>query len=200
VFGTIDGAPATIDEGRGLGQLTLTRLPILAIDNRRVVSVPGGSARSVLHVRVATARGELDTYNAHLQGPNDPEDAATEMNDVIAFIQSTQGPDGIALLGGDLNSGDTAPVYGLLRDAGFVELGELAGLVCTASDNSGCTNDTVPLAEPGNRTRVRLDYLWLRSPRAFTLRSAGLAFGEPFALSGGGVLWASDHRGLAAEF
>jgi endonuclease/exonuclease/phosphatase family metal-dependent hydrolase len=200
VFGRIDGAEPTVGGGQGLGQATLTRLPILTVANHLVVRVPGGTPRNVLHVRVDTPLGEVDSFNAHLQGPNVPEDAATEMRDVLAFIDSHVGPDGIALLAGDLNSHDTASVYDVLRAAGFVDLATEAGLRCEPGDNSGCTNDTLPLAEPGNRTSVRLDYLWLRAPGMLEPRRVALAFDEPFPLAGGGVLWASDHRGVAADF
>ncbi|MBI3184301.1 MAG: endonuclease/exonuclease/phosphatase family protein [Myxococcales bacterium] len=195
VFGGILGGAPTVNSGSGLGQATITLLPVLSKANHSVVQVQALSPRSVLHVRVSTGLGPLDLFNAHLQGPSDATKANQEMSDVLAFVNTQSAPGGLALLGGDLNSPESAPVYQLLRSAGFVDLGAAAGLVCSANDNRGCTNETFPLAQAGNRTSQKLDYLWVRGTAASSCASI---FEQPFQLPGG-VLWASDHIGVSAR-
>ncbi|MBI5528820.1 MAG: endonuclease/exonuclease/phosphatase family protein [Deltaproteobacteria bacterium] len=194
IFGPINGQPPTKNSGSAFGQITMTRLPIVSYANYSVVEVEEMSPRSVLHARITAGGRDVDFFNAHLQGPDDPTAAATEMNDVLAFIDATSVPGGIAVLGGDLNSPDSAPLYDVLRAAEFSEAGAMAGLICTPANNSGCTNSTIPLREPGNRTSKRLDYVFLRGA-ALDPAGCGLVFAEPVNLDGG-VLWPSDHIGM----
>jgi len=197
VFGDIGGYPPACPPPVGLGEATLTRLPVVETHGHSVVSVQPFSPRSVVHVRVRTARGLVDTYNVHLQGPDDPVRAATEMRDVLAFVAVTQSSDGRAVIAGDFNSVESDTPHGVLRDAGFVDLGGRAGLMCARAGDPGCSNSTMPLAQPGRRTDVRIDYIFVRGIAPDAFRTT-MFLDAPVPLADGGVLWTSDHIGVLA--
>lgn len=198
ISGDVSGAAPVVGAVTWSGQATLSRLPILAMDNHSVTMVDTLSPRAVLHTRVGSELGDVDVFNAHLSGPDDQEAATTELEDVVAFVEARAAPGGIAILGGDLNSTEELPVFDVLRRAGFVDVGASCGLICTGGVRTGCTNSHVPLGEPGDRATKRLDYFWLRAAAPVSLSCAPL-FGEPFDLGDGDVLWASDHSGVRIE-
>ncbi|MBI2378343.1 MAG: hypothetical protein HYV07_30365 [Deltaproteobacteria bacterium] len=99
------------------------------------------------------------------------------------------------MLAGDFNLADTSPVLSTLSERGFVDAAA-SGLIFTTQDRRGCTNDTLPLAEPGFRANTRIDYAFVRSSMDVRCRPI---FDRPFELGTGGTLWASDHIGLSCE-
>ncbi len=195
-FGDILGSPPSRNGGSGLGQLTATRLPVLLRDNHAVVGVAAFRFRTILLVRVELGGRLVDLYNVHLQGSDNPEEASREMGDVLGYVSASSDPEAVAVIGGDFNVADDEAVWKMLRDAGFVEAMDTSGLSCAAGDAAVCTNSTIPLGEPGRRTSVRLDYVWVRGAR---IASGRLVFDEPFSQEDGSVLWPSDHIGVFAE-
>lgn len=197
LHGDILGHDLVGADGDGWGQATLTCLPVNATGNH-MLSDTNGTPRSVSWVQVQAgdvgldgAAATLDIYNAHTSG-----NGAAELGDLLAFVDQTATGD-VALLGGDLNQRDTDGALSVIRDAGFVDLGERGGLTCLTQGDLGCTGDTMPLAEAGNRATVRIDYLWQRGGSPGT--DARPLLGEPLVLDEGGALWPSDHIGVRAE-
>ena len=197
VFGDITGLP--IDEG-ALGQMTLTRLPLISAENHHI-----GGPRSLHRVTVETDFGPLDLYNAHLEGTGAiidvSEDAPLmEMENVLAFIQATR--TGPAILAGDFNAEPDDPSIQALRDAGFVDALAAAGdATCAVAGDPGCTSSTRPLSDNAeNRTRRRIDYIWALSgeAQALTVERAALFLNKPAEPADGGLLWPSDHIGVQA--
>ncbi|MCZ7586818.1 MAG: endonuclease/exonuclease/phosphatase family protein [Deltaproteobacteria bacterium] len=194
-FGNVFGFPPDPAGGLLEGRLTMTSRGVLGDASNRPVWL----FRTVLHVRVSSPFGPVDLYNAHLEGPGEDAQARAEMQNVLDFIGETAGDGNPVILAGDFNSRDTEAPAQMLRDAGFTDLADASGLVCAPPDDqSGCTSDTMPLGEAGNRTAKRIDYLWLRADPEPAFDCV-LAFGEPFEVAPGDFLWASDHIGLYCE-
>jgi endonuclease/exonuclease/phosphatase family metal-dependent hydrolase len=194
VFGDLLGDPPSDNGGTGLGQLTITRLPIIAKGNHKIAVDP---ARCVVYVEVMTSFGPMHLFNAHLEGWDDPMKAEAELKEVLAFIESAAMRSETVVLGGDFNRAESDASLHVLRDAGFVDLVSAQGLKCTSGDQSGCTSSTFPLAETGNRTTERIDYMWLRTNSTAMKPSTSLTFDHPYPVDGGS-LWASDHIGIAS--
>jgi endonuclease/exonuclease/phosphatase family metal-dependent hydrolase len=198
IFGDINGD--IIDQGF-LGQLTLTRLEVLSSENH---DLPG--VRSIHRVTVQTETGPVDIYNTHLEGTGAVVDvtldaSVVEMQEVIDFINATRTGPGPVILAGDFNAEPSDPSIQTLTDAGFIDvLVEGGDATCEAEGDAGCTSGTIPLAEPGNRTRRRIDYMFVLpgGDVGVDVDEASLFNNEPFELEGGGVLWASDHIGVQA--
>jgi endonuclease/exonuclease/phosphatase family metal-dependent hydrolase len=194
VFGDITGAPV----GQGsLGQLTITRLPVLSSENHFV-----GGARSVQRVTVETPAGPVDLYNAHLEGAGavldvGPDAPVEEIEDVLAFIERTRS--GPVVLAGDFNAQPDDPSVRALLAAGFVDAMAAAGdAACDRAGGSGCTNSTVPLGDnPQRLASRRIDYVFLLPAEDLAIEAAAaqLFLGEPQETARG-LLWASDHIGL----
>jgi endonuclease/exonuclease/phosphatase family metal-dependent hydrolase len=190
VFGDITGAP--VGEG-AIGQMTLTRLPVVSSENRHI-----GAPRAVHRVTVETGRGRLHLYNAHLNGTAfDPEGAVEEIETVLAFIDATAGDEPV-VLAGDFNAEPDDPSIAALRDAGFVDaMAEAGDATCASAGDPGCTASTTPLGEEGNRADRRIDYVFVRPGAEGDARPAEATpfLNQPAPVEGG-VLWASDHIGL----
>jgi len=195
VFGDITGGP--IDTG-GIGQMTLTRLPVVSSENHAVS--PG---RSVHRVTVQTERGEVDIYNAHLTGSDpDPQAAAKEIEGVLAFIRETRGGAGPVILAGDFNAEPSDASIRALLDAGFIDaMADAGDAICEQAGDPGCTSGTIPLAEPGNRADRRIDYVFVLpgDQVGIDVRQASPFQNQPIDLGGGRLLWPSDHIGVQAE-
>lgn len=198
VFGNFLGGP--IDEP-GLGQMTFTRLPIVASENRSASQI-----RSVVHLALQTEHGIVDVYNAHLEGTGavleTGEDAAiAEMDAVIAFIEETRDPLGIVILAGDLNAEPDAPSIQRLIDAGFIDaLAEAGDATCDAAGDPGCSNSEIPLADNPERTSDhRIDYIFVThgiGRLVEEVKEAELFLADPVELEDGELLQVSDHIGL----
>ena len=195
VFGPINGE--AIDTG-ALGQLTLTRLPILSSENHYV-----GGARAVHRVTVETDAGPIDLYNVHLEGTeDDPQLAITEIENVLAFIDSTRTPGAPAILAGDFNAQPDDPMIQAVLEAGFIDALAAAGdATCDGPGDPGCTSSTKPLGDNAESlSSRRIDYIFFQPGAGLPLaaRTAALFLNEPVDIGGGRLLWASDHIGVQA--
>lgn len=194
VFGDITGAPV----GQGsIGQLTITRLPVLSSENHFV-----GGARSVQRVTVETPAGPVDLYNAHLEGTGavldvGPDAPAAEIENVLAFIERTRS--GPVVLAGDFNAEPGDPSVRALLAAGFVDAMAAAGdATCVRAGDPGCTNSTVPLGDNPQRLAARrIDYVFVLPADGVSIDAAAA---QPFLSepqqTARGLLWASDHIGV----
>lgn len=198
VFGDISGNPIG---GGGLGQMTLTRLPIVSSENYLI-----GGARSVHRVTVQTDKGPLDLYNPHLEGTGAVidatlDDSVVEVRNLLDFISTTRSGTGPVIVGGDFNAEPQDPSIAEMLGEGFVDVLPAGGdATCEAVGDPGCTSGTIPLSEPGNRTDHRIDYVFVLdgSQVSIDVKEAALFLGEPVDIGDGQVLWASDHIGNQA--
>ena len=156
VFGAVDGAP--INEG-AIGQLTITKLPILSSENFHV-----GTVRAIHRVTLQTDAGPLNIYNIHLDGTGleHPEAAVTEINTMIDFVERTRNG-GPAVLAGDFNADPTDPSIQTLLRKGYIDALATAGdATCTKAGDPGCTNSNMPLGDNPNLTSDhRIDYIFV---------------------------------------
>jgi endonuclease/exonuclease/phosphatase family metal-dependent hydrolase len=198
VFGNFLGD--AIDVG-GVGQMTLTRLPILSSENRNASGI-----RSVHRVTVQTDAGPVHIYNAHLEGTGavletDKDAAVAEMQAVIDFIEETRNG-GPAILAGDLNAEPQDPSIQTLLDAGFIDALAAAGdAACAQAGDPGCTNSTIPLGDNAeNRADQRIDYIFVLPGADVTVEvvEASLFNNEPQRTGDSLLLWPSDHIGVRA--
>lgn len=199
VFGPLNGQAI---DGGGLGQMTLTRLPILSTENRSVGPVPG-SVRAVHRVTVETEIGPVDVYNVHLEGTEpDPQLAIDEIENVLAFIRETRTGAGPVILAGDFNAQPGDPAIQALLEAGFVDVLAVGGdATCAAAGDPGCTSDTAPLGDnPENLTSRRIDYIFVLAGEdlSLSIRSAQLFLNAAQPIGEGRLLWPSDHIGVQA--
>jgi endonuclease/exonuclease/phosphatase family metal-dependent hydrolase len=199
VFGPLNGQAI---DGGGLGQMTLTRLPILSTENRSVGPVPG-SVRAVHRVTVETEIGPVDVYNVHLEGTEpDPQLAIDEIENVLAFIRETRSGTGPVILAGDFNARPGDPAIQAVLEAGFVDVLAAGGdATCAAAGDPGCTGSTIPLGDnPANLADHRIDYIFVLAGDDLSLdiRSAALFLNAPQPIDEGRLLWPSDHIGVQA--
>ena len=200
LFGDIVGSP--MDTG-SLGQMTLTRLPIVSSENHHI-----GGVRSVHRVTVRAEDGTLiDIYNAHLEGTGaiidvTQDQSVVEINNVIDFIKTTRSGTGPVILDGDLNALPDDPSIQRLLDEGFIDVLATGGdATCDQAGDPGCTNSALPLGDnPTNTADHRIDYIWTLpgTDASFAIKSAALFGNTPADIGGGHTLWASDHIGVQA--
>lgn len=179
----------------GVGQLTITRLPVLSSENHHV-----GGPRAVHRVTVQMDDGVVDIYNAHLEGTDDddPQAAVTEIANVMDFIDDTRSG-GPVILAGDFNALPDDLSIRALREAGYVDVLAKAGNAsCNEAGDPGCTADNVPLADPTPKADHRIDYIFILDGDGlrFDPDDATLFLNEPVDIGGGEALWASDHIGV----
>ena len=194
VFGNVFGTKPTINGGQIEGQLIMTDAPLIGDPHNMAVSL----FRCVIHTRLNTPLGPVYLYNVHLDGGGDYEHAVGEMSDVLGYVENTAGDENTVIMAGDFNSLDDSPVFDLMDDSGFIDLGDLSGLVCSETENHGCTNQTFPLADPENPSSVRIDYVWMKTTKDIEAECTPI-FHEPFEISDGEHLWASDHIGVTCS-
>jgi len=200
IFGNFLGE--AIDTG-GLGQLTITRLPIVASDNRSVSAI-----RSAVHVAVQTDLGVVDLYNVHLEGTGavlDVEriESVIEIDNVIDFIRETRSGTGPVIVAGDFNAEPDDPaIRQFIEEGGFIDtLAEAGDATCESPGDAGCSNSTIPLGDNAeNLADVRIDYLFVLPGEGVDIEveSADRFQDEPVDIAGGRLLWLSDHIGMQA--
>jgi endonuclease/exonuclease/phosphatase family metal-dependent hydrolase len=199
VFGNFLAGPI---DAPGLGQLTVTKLPITAKENHRVSKI-----RSVQHIALKTKHGTVDVYNAHLEGSGavletGADASVAEMDEVIKFIDQTRDGSGPVILAGDLNAKPDSPSIQRLVGAGFTDALATAGdATCAKQGDPGCSDSRIPLGDnPKNLTDERIDYMFVKpGDRAIRVKNAQRFLPEAIDIGGGHTLYVSDHIGLIVE-
>jgi endonuclease/exonuclease/phosphatase family metal-dependent hydrolase len=194
LFGDITGAP--MNEG-ALGQMTVTRLPVISSENKHI-----GGVRAVSRVTVQTDEGVIDLYNAHLEGTDetDPQVALDEIATVMTFIEESRTPGAAAIIAGDFNALPADPAIRAVVDAGFLDvLVEGGDATCEQAGDPGCTNSAIPLGDnPEHLADRRIDYIFARPGEDVSLSvdESALFLPDPLDIGGGSLLWVSDHIGV----
>jgi endonuclease/exonuclease/phosphatase family metal-dependent hydrolase len=182
VFASVDppGAP------KRYGNAILTRHRIVETSDRKLE--PLNDYRVALHTRLDVGGRTLDAYVTHLHHTLEGDTIrATQVADLLAFIDSTRAPGEALLLGGDLNAAPDTPELGPVRNRltdawPFVHPGEIDSSVTTLN------------VAKGHAPRV-IDYLFFGPDRLRVVASE--IFLDTPAADG---LWASDHFGVWARF
>jgi endonuclease/exonuclease/phosphatase family metal-dependent hydrolase len=198
-FGSITGADVNV--GTDLGQVTITRLPVVSSEN-----FTAGGLRTVLRVTVQTEGGPVDVYNAHLEGTGAVTDAGEdealiEIENVLGFIEATRSGTGPVVFGGDLNATpDESSIVKLVDDGWIDALATGGDATCGRTGDPGCTSGNIPLADPAPKADHRIDYIWALPGTEYSIevKEARLFNNEPFDIGEGAMLWASDHIGVRA--
>jgi endonuclease/exonuclease/phosphatase family metal-dependent hydrolase len=200
VFGNFLGEPI---DASGLGQLTITRLPIASTGNHSVSAI-----RSAVHVAVQTELGVVDLYNVHLEGTGavldvEGDASVVEVNNVVEFIRQTRSGTGPVIVAGDFNAEPVDPsIAAFMGPGGFIDaLDEGGDATCEGQGDPGCSSDTIPLGDnPQNLTDHRIDYIFVLPGDDIDIEvvSADRFQDEPIDIGGGRLLWLSDHIGMQA--
>jgi len=124
--------------------------------------------------------------------------------EVVDFLDRTADPDGVTIVGGDLNATPGEPTVETFLDAGYFDAWLEAGNAeCDPETGEGCTggaNDETALAGMDIETRAmneRIDYLMVRAGGdcAAVAEVEGFA-NEPLDEPVNGLFFMADHTGL----
>ena len=199
-FGNFLGEAIDTD---GLGQLTITRLPVVSSGNRSVSAI-----RSAVHVAVQTDLGVVDLYNVHLEGTGavldvEGDASVVEIDNVIDFINETRSGTGPVIVAGDFNAEpDDLSIREFVEEGGFIDtLAEAGDASCESAGDAGCSSNTIPLGDNAeNLTDHRIDYIFVLPGEGVDIEvvSADRFQDEPVEIGGGRLLWLSDHIGMQA--
>jgi hypothetical protein len=196
--------------------MILSRLPIVDQGWVDLAAFPW----SAYWVQVDSDIGTVDFLTTHFaSSSNNPPCAADfcppfceiglETNqcnslEVIDFLDRTADPDGVTIVGGDLNAIPDEPTVQNFLDAGYFDAWIEAGNAeCDPETGEGCTggaDDETALAGMDVKSRKmneRIDYLMVRAGGDCdaTAEVEGFA-NEPLDEPINGLFWVSDHTGL----
>jgi len=199
-------------------EVVLTTLPVLGSARTRLA----GPLRTATWVRVAADVGVVDYVTTHLASSSDdrpcdtatcpPPCTATEMIQVCqarqtaAFAAEHAAPDGVLVVGGDLNAPAGSPTLAVFTDAGLVdshvaarntECGTAgAGVSCTSGREDSSLAD---MSDPASVQTERIDFVLFRDDRDCAPAAPTGLFNEaPADRSIGGLAFPSDHTGVIA--
>lgn len=181
-FVSVDG----VEREKRYGNAILTAHPLLRLGGRNLE--PMDDYRVAGHVRARIRGRDVDVYVTHLHHTNEGGAIrATQITDLLAFVDSTHG-EGPMVLAGDFNAPADAPELASVR-ARFVD-------VFAATRARGDTAAVTTLNPAMGHARVRIDHVFVpaQGPGALRPRSAEVLFRQQV----GGV-WASDHFGVVAD-
>ena len=196
-------------------EVVLTTLEVVG-SQRRVLA---DRFRSAYLVRVASPIGVVDFLTTHLAAGEDRDVQRRSCARLRAMpsgrLRSLPGPpgasvrsrtwplpEGVAVVGGDLNDVAGSPTVALFGEAGFVDSHLAAGHPeCDPASGAGCTagRDDVTLADmgdPASLQRTRIDYLLYSAPGrdCAPVEGTGLFNAAPAV---GELAFPSDHTGVA---
>jgi hypothetical protein len=136
----------------------------------------------------------------------DPGISTNECNavEVVDFLDQNADPDGVAIIGGDLNARPGEPTIDTFLDAGYVDTWLEAGNEeCEPETGVGCTgggNDQTDLSGLDDPTRLmneRIDYVLVEpGPNCDGSFNAEGFANEPLEEPVDDLVWVSDHTGL----
>jgi endonuclease/exonuclease/phosphatase family metal-dependent hydrolase len=170
------------------GPAILSRFPITATE---VYDLPRCQRwldpRVALRADIATPAGTLAVFSTHTSR----DDCQTRR-----VVELAAGPTGRpAVVMGDLNTGEMAPVLGAFRDHGFVDLFRAA--------NPHAVGATVwqRIDAAVSTALRRVDYVFMRGGGGVEadVVSGRVVLNTPRPRDEGGVLWPSDHYGVFVE-
>jgi endonuclease/exonuclease/phosphatase family metal-dependent hydrolase len=169
------------------GPAILSRFPITASE---VHDLPRCQRwldpRVALRADLQTPGGPLTVFSTHVSR----DDCQTRR---VAELARMSGQPAVVM--GDLNVGETAPVLGAFLDHGFVDLFRVAN-----PDAPGLTV-WQRIDAPASTVFRRVDYVLLRAGEGVSAEvvASRLVLNTPRPRAEGGVLWPSDHYGVFVE-
>jgi endonuclease/exonuclease/phosphatase family metal-dependent hydrolase len=198
-------------------EAVLTTRPVLGW---RRMHLPG-PLRTALWVRVAADVGVVDFVTTHLASSSDdrPCDATTcpppchpddtlntcQARALVLLARGLADPDGVVVLGGDLNATAGEPAVAAIRAAGFTDTHLAAGNPeCDPATGAHCTagridDSLADLTNPTSRQSERIDELFVGGPRQCSVVApTGLFNADPATGPAGRLAFPSDHTGVEA--
>jgi endonuclease/exonuclease/phosphatase family metal-dependent hydrolase len=172
------------------GVAILSRFPIIA---SQVHDLPRCrrwyDPRILLEVTISTPWRWLQVFTSH---PSRHADC--QIPRVAELVNQRRG-EGLSVLMGDLNAGETSVTTALQQQADFVDVFRRAN-----PDRPGLTVYQ-HIREEAPTVFRRVDYIFVLSGQNTTasVRSSRLVLDQPGHLADGSVLWPSDHYGVFAE-
>ena len=184
------------------GSAILSRFEIRAAESRvyRAQALFPPKHRIALRAQIASSVGEVTIIGTHLTNTGARAGGrlkrTLQAEELAAWAVGGAAATTVVIIGGDFNDDPGSPTIRALaaaraRDAwafaaqGGQEMGRgLTGLSRTVTDADDAADE-------------RIDYIFLLGNRA-SVAWARPFLDHPFARSGGGVLWASDHVGVTA--
>lgn len=182
-FVSVDG----VEREKRYGNAILTPHRVIVRGGKNLA--PANDYRVVAHLRVDVRGHVVNVYDTHLHHtPEGGAIRATQVADLLAFVDSTRG-DGAVVLAGDFNA--------------VVESPELSPVLAAWQDVYGATRKP---GGPANESTMnaarglpaeRIDHVFVPAGSGAVLKplAARVLFQEP----GPGGVWASDHFGVYAE-
>jgi endonuclease/exonuclease/phosphatase family metal-dependent hydrolase len=169
------------------GNAILTRHRVLHAGGKNLD--PPNDYRTVAHLRIDWLGHVVDVYDTHLHHtPEGSSIRATQIRDLLAFIDSTRG-DGAVVLGGDFNAELETPELRLLaRD--FVDV--FRAVHPSATRSEAVTFNAIFGVDPGS-----IDHVFVS--KSARVRLAPRACDILFRNVGPDSVWASDHFGVVAR-
>lgn len=182
-FTSVDGP----DRPKRYGNAILTRHPVLASGSRNLA--PLDDYRTAAHVRIAFRGHAVDVYDTHLHHTREGGAIrATQLADLLAFVDSTRG-DGPVVLAGDFNAELGTPEMRAL-EARYADA--FRTLHPGASRVEARTFNPVFGPDPG-----AIDHVFVA--RTGGARLVPVASEVLFRTVGPDSTWASDHFGVLAR-
>jgi len=177
----------SVHRAKRYGNAILTRHRVLHAGGKNLD--PSNDYRTVAHVRIDFPGRVVDVYDTHLHHtPEGSPIRATQIRDLLAFIDSTRA-DGAVVLAGDFNAELETPEMRLLS-GDFVDA--FKAVHPSATREEAVTFNAIFGVDPG-----AIDHIFV-SKAARTLltpRASEVLFREP----GPDSVWASDHFGVVAR-
>ena len=180
---------ASVDEPESpkrYGNAILVRHPLPTSGMRELE--PLGDYRTAAHARIVVGGRALDVYCTHLHHTVEGgETRASQIRDLIDFVEQTRMRGAPILLAGDLNASPDAPEIDFLSDHFADAYAELHPE----------PDDRVTTLNPAlGHTPRRLDYLLYDRDSSLQPIDVRIVFTEPTAEG----TWASDHFGVVGRF
>jgi endonuclease/exonuclease/phosphatase family metal-dependent hydrolase len=181
-FTSTDG----VHDVKRYGNAILTRHPVLRTDEKKLE--PLNDYRTAAHVRMDVKGRVVDVYDTHLHHtPEGGKIRATQIGDLLAFIDSTRG-DGAVVLAGDFNAQlDTPELQRLTQD--YDDVFRVVHPAATLAE--AVTYNPIFGIAPG-----AIDHVFVPRDARSRLEPRGCEI--LFKTVGPDSVWASDHFGVAA--
>jgi endonuclease/exonuclease/phosphatase family metal-dependent hydrolase len=176
----------SVHRAKRYGNAILTKHPVLAAGGRNLL--PLDDYRTVAHVRIDAAGDTIDVYDTHLHHTKEGGTIrATQIGDLLAFVDSTRG-DGPIVLAGDFNAEPGTPEMRAIEER-FIDA--FRAVHPAATRDEAATFNRIFGPDPG-----AIDHVFVEKEGRRLLPVAAEIL---FRSVGPDSTWASDHFGVIAR-